>query len=382
MTRREYLINRVVQFLSAWSLRYPRFFRYTVLLFSGEVVLCADPDGLCSGPSNLGIIFVLSIYHFEHSCSAFVASFSSPLDALAVSSPFGSVSDVDTLITTQAYIFWRSLLSSWTIYSILVLGLYHSISHLSFGRLGVYCFLHTPAVSWTGGSFTVTSVTLHTLNSFFEHHWCVTRISCWSVFTVLARMVNLWLRTLDSMNSEEHSQVFVDVNDQRDCPVADEDDSSAILGALSALSGENTRLGATPHTSSLSVSPSMDTPPSHLLGQVSDSIAYSFVIVLSSDPCQTWRVVFTVFFKRILQATSLMLSWDLVLSLWLLTRCMRLRWISAQLRVVWHHDLRLGLQSLANTSDGEDLLRADITINIIFWSVSTTVLGDSEFHCL
>jgi hypothetical protein len=100
-------------------------------------------------------------------------------------------------------------------------------------------------------------------------------------------MVNLWLRTLDSMNSEEHSQVFVDVNDQRDCPVADEDDSSAILGALSALSGENTRLGATPHTSSLSVSPSMDTPPSHLLGQVSDSIAYSFVIVLSSDPCQT-----------------------------------------------------------------------------------------------
>ena len=43
------------------------------------------------------------------------------------------------------------------------------------------------------------------------------------------------------------------------------DDSSATLGALSALSGESTRLGATPHTSSLSVSPSMDTPPSHLL---------------------------------------------------------------------------------------------------------------------
>jgi hypothetical protein len=28
----------------------------------------------------------------------------------------------------------------------------------------------------------------------------------------------------------------------------DADDSSATLGALSALSGENTRLGATPHT--------------------------------------------------------------------------------------------------------------------------------------
>ena len=95
------------------SLRhYPRFFRYVVLLSSGEVVLCADPGGPCSGPSNLGIIFVLSIYHVEHSCSAFVASFSSPLDALAVSSPFGSVSGADTLLTTQAYIFWRSLLSS------------------------------------------------------------------------------------------------------------------------------------------------------------------------------------------------------------------------------------------------------------------------------
>ena len=114
-------------------------------------------------------------------------------------------------------------------------------------------------------------------------------------------MANLWLRTLDSitMNSEEHSEVFVDANDQRDWPVDDSveafmqarfrvssmphdevqrnlsilrrrysphaDDSSATLGALSALSGESTRLGATPHTSSLSVSPSMDTPPSHLL---------------------------------------------------------------------------------------------------------------------
>ena len=101
------------------------------------------------------------------------------------------------------------------------------------------------------------------------------------------------------MNSEEHSEVFVDANDQRDWPVDDSveafmqarfrassmphdevqrnlsilrrrysphaDDSSATLGALSALSGESTRLGATPHTSSLSVSPSMDTPPSHLL---------------------------------------------------------------------------------------------------------------------
>ena len=34
-------------------------------------------------------------------------------------------------------------------------------------------------------------------------------------------MANLWLRTMDSMNSEEHSEVFVDAN-QRDWPVADD----------------------------------------------------------------------------------------------------------------------------------------------------------------
>jgi hypothetical protein len=42
------------------------------------------------------------------------------------------------------------------------------------------------------------------------------------VFAVFAKMTNLWLQTMDSMNSEDHSEVFVDVNDQRDCPVADD----------------------------------------------------------------------------------------------------------------------------------------------------------------
>ncbi len=37
------------------------------------------------------------------------------------------------------------------------------------------------------------------------------------------------------------------------------------MGALSALPGENTHLGATPHASPLSVSPSMNTPPSRHL---------------------------------------------------------------------------------------------------------------------
>jgi hypothetical protein len=141
-------------------------------------------------------------------------------------------------------------------------------------------------------------------------------------------MANLWLRTLGSMtmNSEEHSEVFVDANDQRDWPVDDSveafmqarfrvlsmphdevqrylsilrrrysphaDDSSATLGALSALSGESTRLGATPHTSSF-VGVSFDGYPSLtpsvfvILGQISDSVAYSFGIAFFSHPCQT-----------------------------------------------------------------------------------------------
>ena len=72
--------------------------------------MCRPGRAVLGSFSNLGILFVLSFYHFERSCSAFVASFSSPLDALAVSPPFGTVSVADTLLTTQAYIFWRSLL--------------------------------------------------------------------------------------------------------------------------------------------------------------------------------------------------------------------------------------------------------------------------------
>ena len=90
-------------------------------------------------------------------------------------------------------------------------------------------------------------------------------------------MANLWLRTVDSMN-EETSEEFVDATDQRDWPVVDDsveavmqarfrtssmsdedvhrnlmllrrrysshpDDSVTTVGALSALSGESTRLG-------------------------------------------------------------------------------------------------------------------------------------------
>ena len=38
------------------------------------------------------------------------------------------------------------------------------------------------------------------------------------MFAVIARMVNLWLRTMDSMtmNSEDNSEEFVDATEQRD----------------------------------------------------------------------------------------------------------------------------------------------------------------------
>ena len=42
------------------------------------------------------------------------------------------------------------------------------------------------------------------------------------MFAALARMANLWLCTMDSMNSEDHSEVFVDVNDQWDWSVTDD----------------------------------------------------------------------------------------------------------------------------------------------------------------
>ena len=70
-----------------------------------EVVLCADPSGLCSGPSNLGILlycqFIISNALAQHSSRHFLSS----LDALAGSSPFETFSGAATLLTTQTYIF-------------------------------------------------------------------------------------------------------------------------------------------------------------------------------------------------------------------------------------------------------------------------------------
>ena len=114
--------------------------------------MCRPGRAVLGSFSNLGILFVLSFYHFERSCPAFVASFSSPLDALAVSPPFGTVSGADTLLTTQAYIFWRSLLllEPSTLFSFARARITRLFSGLPFGRLGVYCILHTLAVLWAG----------------------------------------------------------------------------------------------------------------------------------------------------------------------------------------------------------------------------------------
>ena len=155
--------------------------------------MCRPGRAVLGSFSNLGILFVLSFYHFERSCSAFVASFSSPLDALAVSPPFGTVSGADTLLITQAYIFWRSLLllEPSTLFSFARARITRLFSGLPFGRLGVYCILHTLAVLLAGlgcqfrallylsqfnpcGEVCTAhrgeSVTLNSLNSNFEHH--------------------------------------------------------------------------------------------------------------------------------------------------------------------------------------------------------------------
>jgi hypothetical protein len=170
----------------------------------------------------------------------------SPLDVLVVSSPFGSVSDADTLLTTQSYIFWRSFFiflnhllysRSRTIYFILytigfspalwktgcVLYFRHICSFVGESRVSIFSFvsflnsIRVVRCAAHPGKIVVCSLWPRLPRilwiQFFEHHWSVTRISCWSVFAVFAKMVNLWLRTMDSMNSEEHSEVFVDVND-------------------------------------------------------------------------------------------------------------------------------------------------------------------------
>lgn len=211
-------------------------------------------------------------------------------------------------------------------------------------------------------------------------------------------MANLWLRTLDSMtmNSEEHSEVFVDANDQRDWPVDDSveafmqarfrvlsmphdevqrylsilrrrysphaDDSSATLGALSALSGESTRLGATPHTSSLSVSPSMDTPPSHLLSLSSSDKSQTVSPIRLASPSSVTPArpdaSHSPYSSGNLTAAAAglgvaSLTFDSI-------RAAEMNELRAQLRDEMRHDLKLELQSLANTSGSDDLLRAEL----------------------
>ena len=124
-------------------------------------------------------------------------------------------------------------------------------------------------------------------------------------------MANLWLRTVDSINEETsiNEEEFVDATDQKDWPVVDDsveavmqarfrtssmsdedvhrnlmllrrrysshpDDSATTVGALSALSGESTRLG----NNLLASSPS---------GQISYCVAHSVGVAFSSYSCQT-----------------------------------------------------------------------------------------------
>ena len=125
----------------------------------------------------------------------------------------------------------------------------------------------------------------------------------------------------------------------------DADDSSATLGALSALSGENTRLGATPHTSSLSVSPSMNTPPSQVLALSSSdrSQTVSPIRLASPSPVTPARpdASHSPYSSGILTAAAAglgaaSLTFDSV-------RAAEMNELRAQLRDEWRHDLRLEL---------------------------------------
>jgi len=152
VTRREYLINRVVQFLSVWSLRHPRFFRYAVFLSSGEVVLCADPGGLCSGPSQIWGFFLYCHFIISNALAQLLSRhFRLLWPLLQGAHPLH-------LFLALIHCLPHRLMFSDVHYYLLEPSIIFSfsgcitrlVSHLPFGRLGVYCILHTPAVSWAG----------------------------------------------------------------------------------------------------------------------------------------------------------------------------------------------------------------------------------------
>jgi hypothetical protein len=140
------------------------------------------------------------------------------------------------------------------------------------------------------------------------------------------------------------------------------DDSSATLGALSALFGENTRLGATPHISSLSVSPSMDTPPSQLLALSSSdrSQTVSPIRLASLSPVTPARPDASHSPSSSGNLTAAAAGLGAASLTFDSGRVAEMNELQAQLWDEWRHDLRLELQSLAKTSDSEDLLRAEL----------------------
>jgi hypothetical protein len=111
-------------------------------------------------------------------------------------------------------------LSSWTIYSILVLGVYtigfspvlwktgcvlyfrHICSFVVESRVSISSFvsflnsIRTVRCAAHPGKIVVCSLWPRLpwilWIQFFEHHWSVTRISCWSVFVVLDKSLQKW----------------------------------------------------------------------------------------------------------------------------------------------------------------------------------------------
>jgi hypothetical protein len=206
VARREYLINRVVH-------SYPRGV-YAIHGSSGTQFYCPQERLFCV-PTRAGCARVLQIWGLLLHCQFIISNALAQLLSrhFRLLWPFlQGVHPLDLFLALIHCLPHRLIFSGVHCYLLEPSTLFsfsgcitRLVSHLPFGRLGVYCIFDTPAISWAGlgcpfwallylskfnpcgevycsswgncGSFTVTSVTLNTLNSIFEHHGSVTRIS-------------------------------------------------------------------------------------------------------------------------------------------------------------------------------------------------------------
>ena len=125
----------------------------TQFYFPLERLFCVLTRTGCVRVLQIWGIFLYCQFIISNSLARFLSRhFSSSLDTLAESSPFGTFPDTDTLLTKYSYISGCSLpsLEPSTQFSFCWTRITRSFYCLPFGKLGVYCILHTLAVLWTG----------------------------------------------------------------------------------------------------------------------------------------------------------------------------------------------------------------------------------------